>query len=95
MTETVGLEQAVLDKLRLLSPTKQRQVLAFITSLEGASLPNSPELPRALHEIARLPLEERHRLLAPSISATAEDFRTDPDLMEFEALDLDCWDLEE
>jgi|GEM_PF-1073708 len=95
MTETIGLEQVVLDKLRLLSPIKQRQVLAFVTSLEAENLSNSPELPLSLHEIARLPLEERHRLLAPSISATAEDFRTDPDLMEFEALDLDGLDLEE
>ena len=41
----------------------------------------------SLQEIARLPVAERHRLLASSIAATAEDFANDPELTEFSVLD--------
>jgi len=33
MTETASIEQAVLEKLRLLSPEKQQEVLKFVESL--------------------------------------------------------------
>ncbi|NER39824.1 MAG: hypothetical protein F6J93_38815 [Oscillatoria sp. SIO1A7] len=46
----------------------------------------------SLQEIARLPVAERHRLLASSIAATAEDFATDPELTEFSVLDGEDWE---
>jgi hypothetical protein len=43
--------------------------------------------------IAAMPLSERHKILASSIAATAQDFLTDPELTEFAALDED-WELD-
>lgn len=40
----------------------------------------------------KLPLEERHRVLAQSVAEAAEAFRTDPELMEFSALDGEDWE---
>jgi hypothetical protein len=39
MTETASVEQAVLEKLRLLSPEKQQEVLKFGESLWQDSVP--------------------------------------------------------
>jgi hypothetical protein len=49
----------------------------------------------SLRQIASLPIAERHKILAPFIEATAEDFRTDPSLTEFSVLDGEDLDLEE
>ena len=46
----------------------------------------------SLQEIARLPVKERHQILAPFIAATAEDFLTDPELTEFSVLDGEDWE---
>ncbi|WP_449417321.1 hypothetical protein [Phormidium nigroviride] len=46
----------------------------------------------SLQEIARLPVTERHQILAPFIAATAEDFLTDPELTEFSVLDGEDWE---
>jgi len=47
-----------------------------------------------LRGIAKLPLAERHQILARSIAATAQDFLTDPELTEFAVLDGEDWELE-
>jgi hypothetical protein len=47
----------------------------------------------SLQEIARLPVAERHKLLAASIAATAEDLLQDPELTEFSVLDGEDWEL--
>ncbi|NJR72901.1 MAG: hypothetical protein HC773_02760 [Scytonema sp. CRU_2_7] len=49
-------------------------------------------LPLSLQEIAKLPVEERHKLLAPYVAATAEDFFNDPELTEFSVLDGEDWE---
>lgn len=48
----------------------------------------------SMQEIARLPVAERHKILAPYIAATAEDFLKDPELTEFSVLDGEDWELE-
>lgn len=48
----------------------------------------------SLQEIARLPVVERHKLLAASIAATGDDFLQDPELTEFSVLDGEDWELE-
>jgi hypothetical protein len=45
----------------------------------------------SLQEIAKLPLEERHKLIAPYVAAMAEDFLNDSELTEFSVLDLEDW----
>ncbi|MGD1716941.1 hypothetical protein [Dapis sp. BLCC M172] len=49
----------------------------------------------SMREIARLPVAERHKILAPYIAATAEDFLNDPELTEFSVLDGEDWELED
>jgi hypothetical protein len=41
----------------------------------------------SLQQLARLPLAQRHQALEPFIAETAKDFRDDPELTEFTALD--------
>jgi hypothetical protein len=43
-------------------------------------------------EIARLPVAERHQILAPYIAATAEELLNDPELTEFSVLDGEDWE---
>lgn len=93
MTETASVEQAVLEKLRLLSPEKQQEVLKFVESLGQENVPKLLES-QFLQTIAALSLEERHRLIAPFVSVTATDFLSDPELTEFSVLDGEDWDLE-
>jgi hypothetical protein len=103
MTQTINFEQAVLENLRLLPAEKQQEVLDFAQFLvqkaeqknqfpSDSSESNSlsitqPVLKLSLREIARLPIAERHKILAPYMAATAEDFLTDPELTEFSVLD--------
>jgi hypothetical protein len=103
MPETINFEQAVLENLRQLPTQKQEEVLDFIQFLvqkaehkkqlasESSESNNSPTtaptLKLSLTEIARLPIAERHKILAPYIAATAEDFLTYPELSEFSVLD--------
>ena len=102
MLEIINLEQTVLDNLRLLPKEKQQEVLDFvqllvqkniqIAPLSSDSSITQPVLTLSLQEIARLPVTERHQLLAPFIPATAEDFLTDPELTEFSVLDGEDWE---
>ncbi len=110
MSETINIEQAVLNNLRMLPDEKQQEVLDFIQFLvqktEQVKQSNSeatelcissttqPKKQLSLQEIARLPVAERHQLLAPFIAATAEDFLTDPELTEFSVLDGEDWETE-
>lgn len=44
-------------------------------------------------ELLKLPVEERHRLLAAAAAEAAEEYRTNPELMEFSAaLDGEDWE---
>ena len=102
----MNIEQAVLNNLRTLPPDKQQQILDFAEFLqqkvrqtaqpsrEGVESSSSTESSTqlSLQEIARLPVAERHRSLASSIAATAEDFATDPELTEFSVLDGEDWE---
>ena len=92
MESIINLEKSLLEKWRLLPREKQQEVLNFVESIEQ-NLPDSKdnnavaaiESPTRLsmQEIARLPVAERHKILAPYIPATAEDFLNDPELTEF------------
>ncbi|MEG4998791.1 DUF2281 domain-containing protein [Microcoleus sp. B4-D4] len=103
MSETINFEQALLDNLRQLPTEKQQELLDFAqflvqkalhknqlpseSSESNSSSTTAPTLKLSLREIARLPIAERHKILAPYIAATAEDFLTYPELTEFSALD--------
>lgn len=108
MTQTINFEQAVLENLRLLPAEKQQEVLDFVQFLvkkaeQKNSFPSDnseynslsitqPALKLSLREIARLPIAERHKILAPYMAATAEDFLTNPELTEFSVLDGEDWE---
>ncbi|WP_414530408.1 hypothetical protein [Nodularia chucula] len=110
MPETINIEQAVLNYLRILSNEKQQEVLDFVEFLVQKTA-NLRQLDRedsdfvittnpqqqqrfSLQEIARLPVAERHKILEPFIAATAEDFLNDPELKEFAVLDGEDWEME-
>ncbi|MEG4250563.1 MULTISPECIES: hypothetical protein [unclassified Microcoleus] len=108
MSETINFEQAVLEKLRQLPTEKQQEVLEFAqllvqkaedkkqlsteSSESNSSSTTAPTLKLSIREIASLPIAERHKILAPFIPATAEDFLADPELTEFWALDGEDWE---
>lgn len=103
MAETINVEQSVLENLRQLPTEKQQEVLDFVqflvqkasqkkqlpskSSESNSSSTTAPTLKLSLREIARLPIAERHKILAPYMAATAEDFLTNPELTEFSVLD--------
>ena len=103
MSETINFEQAVLENLRQLPREKQQEVLDFAqflvqkaehkkplsseSSESNSSSTTAPTLKLSLREIASLPIAERHKILAPYMAATAEDFLTYPELTEFSVLD--------
>lgn len=103
MSKTINLEQAVLNNLRMLPDEKQQEVLDFVQFLvqkteqriqlrsEASSTPQQKKQ-LSLQEIGRLPVAERHQLLAPFMAATAEDFWNDPELTEFSVLDGEDWE---
>ncbi|MEG4272907.1 MULTISPECIES: hypothetical protein [unclassified Microcoleus] len=108
MSETINFEQAVLENLRLLPTEKQQEVLEFAqflvqkaeqkkqlsseSSESKSSSITEPTLKLSIREIASLPIAERHKILAPFIPATAEDFINYPELTEFSALDGEDWE---
>ncbi|MEK0181993.1 MAG: DUF2281 domain-containing protein [Oscillatoriales cyanobacterium] len=110
MAETINFEQAVLENLRQLPTEKQEEVLDFVqflvqkalhkkqlpreSSESNSSSTTQPPLKLSLREIARLPIAERHKILAPYITATAEDFLIYPELTEFSVLDGEDWETE-
>jgi len=93
MQSTTHLEQALLKHLRQLPPQQQQEVLNFAEFLRQKILspPVAPTKP-SLQQLASLPLSQRHQALEPFITETAEDFRTDPELTEFAALDSEDWE---
>ncbi|PSN15053.1 hypothetical protein C7293_08960 [filamentous cyanobacterium CCT1] len=93
MQSTASLEQILLDHLRQLPPDKQQEVLDFAEFLRQKLLsPSKPASGLSLQDLASLPLSQRHQALAPFIADTAEDFKTDPALTEFSALDSEDWE---
>lgn len=104
------LEQIVLNNLRILPTDKQQEVLDFVeflvqkakqsqqlsskSSEYNSSLTELPPLKLSFTEIAKLPIAERHKILAPYMAITAQDFLTDPELTEFSVLDDEDWDTE-
>jgi hypothetical protein len=110
MSETMNLEKAVLDNLRILPNEKQQEVLDFVefivqkarqlkqvsSEVSDSSISSTTQEKKqlSLQEIARLTIEERHKLLAPYIAATTEDFLNDPELTEFSILDGEDWETE-
>jgi antitoxin component of MazEF toxin-antitoxin module len=60
--------------------------------LRRAAPENLPTPPLSAIELMKLPIAERHRLLAQAAAEAAEEYRTNPELMEFStALDgEDC-----
>lgn len=93
MLSTATLEQTLLDHLRQLPPDKQQEVLDFAEFLRQKVLPSPPLPPQlSLQQLASLPLSQRHQALAPFIADTATDFKTDPALTEFAALDSEDWE---
>jgi Protein of unknown function (DUF2281) len=95
MQNTMGLEKAVLENLRLLPPEKQQEVLDFVEFLRQKFAERLISPHPSLEQIAALTVVERRKLLAPYIPDTAEDFRTDPALTEFSVLDTEGWELED
>jgi hypothetical protein len=106
----MNIEQAVLDNLRILPNDKQQEVLDFVeflvqkigklkqvsTESSDSSIPSTTQQKKlSLQEIARLPVEERHKVLVPYINATAQDFLNDPELTEFTVLDGEDWETED
>ncbi|MEG3906476.1 DUF2281 domain-containing protein [Microcoleus sp. w2-18bC1] len=110
MSETINFEQAVLENLRQLPREKQQEVLEFAQFLvqkaeqkkqlssesaeSNISSTTEHSLKLSLREIASLPIAERHKILAPYMAATAEDFLTYPELTEFSVLDGEDWETE-
>lgn len=94
MQSGANLEQSILENLRQLPPEKQQEVLDFAEFLRQklVSVPTAHK--PTLRAIAAMPLKERHKILAPSIAATAHDFLTDPELTEFSVLDAEDWEPE-
>ncbi|MGI2903414.1 DUF2281 domain-containing protein [Tolypothrix sp. VBCCA 56010] len=107
MLETMNFEKAVLDNLRILPNDKQQEVLDFVkflvqkagqikqvSELSDSSVSSTTQDKKqlSLQEIARLTVEERHKLLAPYIAATAEDFLNDPEVREFSVNDSEFLD---
>jgi hypothetical protein len=110
MTKTIDIEQTLLENLRMLPTEKQQEVLDFVQflvqkaaqtqqrsseSFESSNSPTEPPLLKlSLTEIAKLPIAERHKILAPYMAVTAQDFLTDPELTEFSVLDGEDWETE-
>jgi len=76
----------------LVQKTEQEKQLSSESSESNISSTTEPSLKLSLREIASLPIAERHKILAPFIPATAEDFLTYPELTEFSALDGEDWE---
>jgi len=90
MTETVNLEQTLIETVRSLPQPQQEAVLSFARSLSSntSSPAEPPPLTLSLQQIAKLPIAERNKLIAPYISAMAEDFQTNPELTNFSVFDV-------
>jgi Protein of unknown function (DUF2281) len=104
MSETINVEQNILDNLRILPSDKKQEVLDFIEFLVqkivkdkqlASDESESDSLkPLSLKELVKLPIAERHQILAPYMAVTSEDFLNDPELTEFSVLDGEDWETE-
>jgi Protein of unknown function (DUF2281) len=94
MQSIVNLEHSILDNLRQLPLEKQQEVLDFTEFLRQKTASAPTVHKPTLRAIAAMPIAERHKILAPSIAATAQDFMTDPELTEFSVLDTENWEPE-
>lgn len=66
------LEHELVEKISRLEPEQQRQVLAYVQTLEAA-----PEQALSARDLLKLPREERQRLMAAAFALAAdEDFET-------------------
>lgn len=92
MTETANLEQTLIETVRSLPQSQQEAVLSFARSLSSNIPEELPPLTLSLQQIAKLPIAERNKLIAPYISAMAEDLQTNPELTEFSVLDTEDWE---
>lgn len=91
--ESIDMEKAVVEHFRELPVAQQREVLDFVEFL-AHRLATPKQQTLTLLEIAKLPIAERHKLIAPSIHATVDDFLHDPELTEFSVLDGEDWEIE-
>lgn len=94
MAEIADMERNLLETVRLLPPAQQEAVLNFARSLSGhtqSDLALAP-IPLSLQQLAKLPVRERNQLLAPYVTAMAQDFENDPELTEFSVLDDEDWE---
>ena len=94
MQSAANLEHIILENLRQLPPDKQQEVLDFTEFLRQKTAPQWTASKPSLRQIATLPLQKRHQILAQSIAETAGDFLIDPELTEFAVLDAEDWELE-
>ena len=107
----MNIEQVILNNLRILPNEQQQEVLDFVEFLvqkagnlkqvngnaSDSSISSTTQENKqlSLQEIAQLPVEERHKLLAPYIASTTQDFFKDPELTEFSVLDGEDWETED
>jgi hypothetical protein len=94
MQSSTNLEEIILENLRQLPPDKQQEVLDFTEFLRQKTTLKKVSSKPSLRQIVAMPLQERHQILAQSVSATAQDFLTDPELTEFAVLDAEDWETE-
>ena len=79
MIEALGLAE---DDLLAVQQVGDEIVLRRAAPATAPPAPPAGRYPTAA-ELLKLPLEERHRLLAAAAAEAAEEFRTNPELMEF------------
>jgi hypothetical protein len=91
VTTQGNLEQKIVQSVRSLPSHQQEAVLEFVLSLHTNER-SLPPVTQSLRDIAKLPLAERQKVIAPYLSAMAEDFCNDPALTEFSVLDCEDWD---
>lgn len=84
---------SILDFTNALSRYKVSP-MPYIADQLAEEVAIEPQRQPSLRQIAALPVAERHKLLADSITSTAEEFYQDPDLTEFSVLDGEDWDTE-
>jgi CheY-like chemotaxis protein len=92
MQSKANVEKTILKNLRALPTEKQQEVLEFTELLRQTLTPQIVISKLSLRQIAAMPLAGRHQHIAPSISKTADDFLTKPELTEFSILDTEDWE---
>jgi len=61
-------------------------------TVEPAEQPSGQSQRYTAIELMKLPLAERHRILAATMDDAAAAFHDDPELMEFSTLDTESWE---